>query len=249
MQDNLILNYKMIKDIPIIECYPEDVKNAPLVLVNHGTGGSAESMLDITTALARRGCFVVDIDAVWHGRRRSKMLDEMLTTSAYKEYYLKMLLEMAKNMSEIIDFYEDSDKADTSRVGMTGISQGGYVTFMTMTKDDRIKAAAPLIGSPDLTDKYGNSYEWDVYTKPVKDRILKDMPLTNYEKMAHTALLIQNSASDTTVPVTGTRRLDEKLRPMYEGSDNYMYLEYAGLGHECPQVMREKAVEWLVKKL
>lgn len=251
MDKQLILQYDCITEnkIPVILCYPQDAKKAPIVLLNHGTTGSAEGMLDMGVKLARKGCFAVMIDAVWHGRRADKRLDTMLHTSLYKRYYLDMLLQMADDMIKIIDYFANSPLADSSRVGMTGISQGGYVAYMTMTKDARIKAAAPLIGSPDLEDCYGHSQEWEIIDEETKQYVLAHSPLHHCEKMVKTALLIQNSAADTVVPVEGVRRLHQKLLPLYQNKADYQYIEYFGIGHEATAEMRERAVEWLVEKL
>jgi dipeptidyl aminopeptidase/acylaminoacyl peptidase len=42
------------------------------------------------------------------------------------------------------------DKADTSRIGMWGISRGGMMTYMALTKTKQIKAAVVLSGLVDL---------------------------------------------------------------------------------------------------
>ena len=251
MADRIIIEYDTITEnnIPVIICYPQTAKSSPLVLINHGTGGTAEVMLDMGIQLARRGCYCILIDAVWHGRRADARLKTMLETSLYKRYYLDMLLMMAGDMSKIIDYFVGNPAVDTSRVGMTGISQGGYVTYMTMTKDPRIKAAAPLIGSPDLEDMYGHSQEWEIIDEDTRKYVLAHSPLLNYEKMVHTALLVQNSAEDPVVPVGGVRRLDRKLRPLYDDSSNYQYIEYFKIGHAVTNEMKERAMEWLVEKL
>ena len=251
MNGNIILKYDTVTDrnIPVIYCLPETGEKLPVALVNHGTHGSAETMLDMAVSLAQKGIMAVVIDALWHGRRASKELWEMVSTSEYKEKYLYMLCEMSDDMSALIDMLTKDPRADGKRIGMTGISQGAYVAFMTMIHDSRIKAAAPLIGSPDLSDKYGQSYDWDVYSDEVKSKITQAMPLTHYEKMLHVSLLIQNSAEDKVVPVTGTRRLDHLIRPLYKDNGNYRYIEYSGIGHEATPLMKKKAVEWLAEKL
>lgn len=250
MDKKIIIQRKRITEnnIPIIECCEDGAAGAPLVLLNHGTSGNAWHMLEMGARLAEHGCFCVMIDAVWHGERRDEKLDIMLGTSLYKEYYLNMLLLMAKDMSAIMDYYGSDARVDTNRIGMTGISQGGYVAYMTMTKDDRIKAAAPLIGSPDLTDKYGCSMDWEATDPVIRERVEKEMPLNHFEKMAKTALLIQNCNDDDVVPVSGVRRLNERLRPFYGENGQYKYIEYKG-GHNCSAEMIDRAIDWLAEKL
>lgn len=238
------------RHIPVLIVQPEGVKRTPLALVHHGTGGDAEGMKEMAVRLAQNGCFTLSVDGVWHGRRWDKKLDIMLRTDRYKELYLDMLLEMAADMTAIIDFYTADTRVDTSRVGITGTSQGGYVSFMTMTKDPRITAAAPMIGSPDLTDQYGQSAPWEQIDPTTQSRVLEHNPLAHYETMAHVKLLVQNGEADTIVPVTGTRRLDQKLKPLYaEHPKDYQYIEYPGLGHATPDEMQERTIAWLTTAL
>ncbi|MGI6264665.1 MAG: alpha/beta hydrolase family protein [Acutalibacteraceae bacterium] len=238
------------RGIPVIVAAPDGVTGAPLALVNHGTTGKAEDMQGMAERLAQNGCFAVSVDAVWHGRRRDPLLDEMLTGDNYKGLYLRMLLEMADDISALIDHYAADGRVDTSRVGITGTSQGGYVSFMTMVKEPRITVAAPMIGSPDLTDKYGQSPDWDTIPEDVQKRVLADNPLARFERMAHVKLLVQNGDADTIVPVTGVRRLNEKIAPLYaDRPQDYGYIEYPGRGHETPDEMQERVIAWLTEKL
>lgn len=238
------------RGIPVLIAQPQGVLHAPLALVNHGTGGDAEGMKEMAVRLAQNGCFALSVDGVWHGKRWDKKLDIMRSTDQYKAMYLDMLLEMAEDMSAIIDHYTSDERVDTSRVGITGTSQGGYVSFMTMTKEPRITAAAPMIGSPDLTDQYGESAPWDEIDATTQARVREHNPLAHFETMAHVRLLVQNGDADTIVPVTGVRRLDEKLRELYASHpDDYQYIEYPGLGHATPDEMQERTIAWLTQSL
>lgn len=250
---NVIFSEEIITDrgIPVLIAAPEGVKNAPLALLNHGTGGDYNVMKEMAWRLAQNGCFAISVDAVWHGKRWDEKLDIMRADQAvYKGMYLEMLLLIAEDISAIIDYYTGDERVDTTRVGITGTSQGGYVSFMTMTKEPRITVAAPMIGSPDLTDKYGQSPDWETIDPATQKIVLEHSPLLHYEKMAHVKLLVQNGDSDTIVPVTGTRRLDEKLKPLYaDRPDDYRYIEFAGRGHETPDEMQEGVIAWLTEKL
>lgn len=238
------------REIPVIIAQPSQPGPWPLALLNHGTGGDAEVMQEMAIRLAENGCYSISIDAVWHGRRWDERLDIMCHSERYKELYLTMLLEMADDISHIIDFYETDNRIDTSRIGITGISQGGYVSFMTITKEPRITAAAPMIGSPDLTDQYGHSAPWEEIDPATRERVLEHNPLAHHDTMAHVRLLVQNGDADTIVPVTGTRRLDDKLRELYRSHpDEYRYIEYPGRGHETPDEMQERTIAWLTEAL
>jgi dipeptidyl aminopeptidase/acylaminoacyl peptidase len=50
----------------------------------------------------------------------------------------------------MIPFLNYVDKADTSRIGMWGVSRGGMMTYLALTKTKQIKAAVVLSGLVDL---------------------------------------------------------------------------------------------------
>ncbi len=236
--------------IPVIACYSEIDEARPLVLLNHGTTGCAYDMLPMAVKLAQAGHFCVCVDAVWHGRRSDGKLAERLEPAVYKKNYLNLLLTMAGDMTRLIDYYTGDARVNAAKVGITGISQGGYVAFMTMTKDPRIAAAAPLIGSPDLEDKYGNSPDWQSICQSTREEVIAHSPLRHFEKMHPTALFVQSGVEDTIVPVGGTRRLDERLRPLYrEHPGDYRYIEYPGVAHAATREMQDEAIRWLTAKL
>jgi len=250
--NQLQYEYETITDreIPVITCYPQGAEQLPLVLVNHGTNGCAEGILPFAKRIANEGFFCVCIDAYWHGKRSDGTLQEKLSPLVYKKNYLELLLHMADDMSAIINYYEKDARVNPKKVGMTGISQGGYVAFLTMTKDNRITAAAPIIGSPDLTDQYGNSPPWREIAPEVQKEVRFHNPLEQYEKMSATALLIQNCIEDKIVPITGVRRLDSVLKPLYKKNpDQYRLIEYPVLGHEVTDEMLENVVLWMSEKL
>lgn len=238
------------RQIPVITCCPENAHNCPIVFLHHGTSNSAESCMGMATQLSSHGVFSVCVDALWHGRRSDGHLDEYLQPAVYKENYLHLLLTMADDMSALLDHFAQDPRTDISRVGITGISQGGYVSFMTITKDPRITVAAPIIGSPDLTDKYGNSLDFDTLAPAVQAAVKQHNPLYHFEKMYPTALFIQCGDEDDIVPVTGPRRLNEKIKDLYKSHpDDYRYVEYAGYGHYAAPEFQKSAVDFLLQKL
>jgi uncharacterized protein len=192
-----------------------------------------------------------------HGRRRDPDFDSKYSPRNYNDSFLKVLLGTSDDISSLIDYFKDDCRTDTDRIGVTGISQGGFVSFMAITKDKRIKAAAPIIGSPDLEAQFGNSLPFDEYAEDIQKENIKHSPLRNFREMKPTALLIQNGAEDTVVPTTGVQKLVERLKVLYQDMpERYQYIEYPGLGHsdrvdsmEDPLVMRKRAIEWLQKFL
>ncbi len=73
------------------------------------------------------------------------------------------------------------DKADTSRIGMWGISRGGMMTYMALTKTKQIKAAVVLSGLVDLgmlletrADMDSFLYSWLPAYRNDKNKFIKE---------------------------------------------------------------------------
>ena len=253
------------RNVPVILVYQKELKNMPLVFLHHGATGTAAHMLDMAAEFALRGCFACTVDALWHGRR--KETDHDLKAANGKLNFTRLLKHIAEDMTAIIDYLKDDDKVDTGRIGTTGLSQGGFVSFMAVSKEPRITAAAPVVGTPDVKsffDTFAADPEVlhvnfkvdrppDIIVREeeeFKQFFLHENPIVNYKNFFPTALFIQNGALDTMVVPTGTRRLNELLTPIYASCpEKFTYLEYPENGHDVTDDMREKAIDWLCAEL
>ncbi|MGG1555160.1 alpha/beta hydrolase family protein [Paenibacillus ferrarius] len=255
MGHELVVESHILTDrqVPVLLCYPKGATKLPVVFLNHGTTCDATSMLPMGLPLAQAGFFTVLVDARFHGRRRLEHFNETFFNRAmYKRLYLQMLLDTVDDISAIIDDLQTDERADAERVGISGISQGGFVSFVAITREKRIKAAAPLVASPDLTDTWGHSLPFVELESDLQEEILRHSPLRNYEAIPPVALLVQNGNADPIVPVGGVRKLNEHLKELYkEMPERYRYIEYDGRGHETvyegserPNIMREEVIDW-----
>lgn len=238
-----------IDDIPVLIGIPAGTTAAPVVLFHHGTGGCARDQLFAGVPLVEAGFFTVLMDGRNHGRRRAADWDRLYGGAGYKEVYLDALIGNCEDVSRILDALEADARADSTRVGCAGISQGGFVTFMAITREPRIGVAAPIIGSPDLEDTFGSSAPFDTYPAALQARLREHSPLRHAERMPPTALFVQNGAQDGIVPVGGTRRLDTVLRLLYaDAPERYRYTEYPAVAHDHTPMLRP-AINWLVQHL
>ncbi|UKS25270.1 prolyl oligopeptidase family serine peptidase [Paenibacillus sp. HWE-109] len=258
-ETTIIVESCLITDqhIPVLFVYPEGANELPVVFFNHGTGGDAVGLISMGIPLAYAGFFTVLVDARMHGRRRPANFKEAFYGNDYKKVYLTLLQETTQDISRLIDYLEQDPRADTHKVGISGISQGGYLSFFAITQDKRIKVAAPIIGSPDLEDQYGASPPFDELEPTVQQDIIRFSPLRNYRQMPPVALLVQNGNEDIVVPVEGVRKLEAKLKELYkEMPDRYQYVEYDGVGHaitlngiEDPLGIGQRMMAWFTKHL
>ena len=238
------------ENIPVLFYYPEGAENIPVVICMHGYYCSKHEIENIGARLAEEGFFAVLPDARMHGERSIPDFSEKFDNTNFFKNFFNVVKETAEDVTRIIDYLRDIKEADIGRVGITGISMGGHIAFMATAYDNRIKAAAPIIGTPDWTgliDSHPN------FTRPegeFLDYIMQFEPLTHYENFYPSALLIQNGVRDVTVPITGARRLVDKLKGLYKDiPEKYLLIEYPETGHEVTQNMIVEAVNWFRRYL
>jgi cephalosporin-C deacetylase-like acetyl esterase len=124
---------------------PRKATGAPLVILFHGIG---DQLLipckSLARALVKKGmaCFV--LYSVFHSRR---MPDEVkhrypsLTPDEWFEHYLISVTDIR----QAIDWAKSRTEINAEKVGVVGVSFGGFISAITMGIDDRIKAGAFLI--------------------------------------------------------------------------------------------------------
>src|SRR5262245_47216257 len=115
-----------------------------------------------------------------------------------------------------IDYLCSLPYVDADKIGVTGISGGGATTNWVIAADDRVKVAVPVSGVSDLecyvTDQFVNGhcdcmffhnlYQWE-WT-------------TGLALFAPKPMLFANSDKDTIFPMTGNKRIIERLRKCYD---------------------------------
>ena len=140
----LFLEHHIVTDekIPVLYCYPKSDKPLPVVIFAHGMFGDKVIDLHRGIRLAQEGFFVVLADARLHGERIVDNYTEYFyendkVTNCKK--FLKVIKGTSEDISKVIDNLKDDSRVDLNRIGMSGISMGGYVTFFTLANDTRIK--------------------------------------------------------------------------------------------------------------
>ena len=103
--------------------FPDGDRKYPLVLLSHGTGGSAFSLAWLAEALAREGYIVAALNH--HGN-----------TGAEPKYLLQGFLlwwERPRDIKAVLDRLLDDeslrDRIDRERIGVAGFSLGGYTAL------------------------------------------------------------------------------------------------------------------------
>jgi predicted esterase len=158
------------------------VKRLPVVIVLHGTRGNKEQMLPHLKRYANEGYLSCAVDTRYHGERGTI---EQYYEALLRAYHANargdehaehpFMYDSSWDVMRVLDWLVSRDDVDTARIGLTGISLGGMHTWLTAACDERVAAAAPLIG----VQGYWYALEHDVWhervdsIRPFFDEVLK----------------------------------------------------------------------------
>eukprot|EP00873_Tetraselmis_striata_P018220 jgi/Tetstr1/438484/TSEL_027039.t1 len=119
----------------------------PVVIVIHPTGSCKEDIANHLEDLADLGFIAVGMDCRYHGARGSREAYDAALVDAWRgsgEH--PFLLDNVWDVTHVVDYLVGRLDVDAARIGLTGISLGGMITWLTAAVEPRIAAAAALIG-------------------------------------------------------------------------------------------------------
>ncbi|GAA5178962.1 hypothetical protein GCM10023322_07440 [Rugosimonospora acidiphila] len=213
------------------------------VLVYHGFGGDKLGLEHLAGALADAGFLAISVDIVGHGDRRLPDWDEVFSDKRWAEdehateaRYLALLTATAAEVPVIVDELVALGWAHEGRLGITGRSMGGEVSYAAILKEPRIRAAAPMVGSPQWT------LPWP------------DSPHLHARRFYPVPILSHSAELDESVPAHDIRDFRDRLAPLYaECPERLRYIEYPGVGHlltpELWQEAYQRVVAWFQRWL
>jgi len=128
--------------------------------------------------------------------------------------FIRVVQDTAAEVPAIIDTLRDREWAYPDRVGIAGRSLGAEISYLAVLIDPRLRAAAPIVGSP----------EWALPRA--------ESPHRHPERFFPVAILSQAAENDEYVPTSGIRAFRDLLTPHYIADPARLeYVEYPGVGH------------------
>ena len=244
-----------ISDIPALEVSQVGAADhLPMVILVHGWSGHKEDMLFLAYFLAVNNHFVVSLDAVGHGERLRK---EDWTPEAL----LNLIQQTAQEVNQVIAHYEGDARVDVQRVGLSGISMGGVITYQYLSQENkRIRAAVPMIATPDFTSLIHGQNSGEIYTMlglesqtlvnaPMLEMIQQLQPARRMSQMISVPLLMLNGVNDPLIDLEGVRNFYRHIQPLYANPEEVRLIEYPGVGHYTPYEMQIEALHWFQRFL
>lgn len=153
------------------------------------------------------------------------------------------------NAMRAVDYLETRPEVDRGRIGMTGISGGGAVTWFTAAVDERIAAAAPICA----TYTFGSqAAHWTASGQCdcifFHNTFEEDLP-TVAALIAPRPLLICSGRKDRAFPPDGSHevyRRAKRVYDLYAGGDSDRIKEVdEDAGHSDTPLFRKEARQWM----
>lgn len=191
---------------------PEGAARRGTVLVYHPLGKDKDAHAGDLARLAAAGFLAIGVDAIAHGERRvphgvARFLANPL--GALRE----VVTATAAEVPDLLDLLFSRGWAHPGRVGIAGVSLGGFVAYRAAVADRRIAAAACLLASPDGGPDAAS-------------------PFARLDHVFPLALLSVTAGADAMVPPGPARRLHAALAPRYASApERLRHVELAGEGH------------------
>jgi dienelactone hydrolase len=214
----------------------EEAAARGVVLFFHGLNGSKEVHERELILFAEHGLFAVGVDAIGHGERRYQDFAARfdLSNPRLEEEFLGVVQATAREVPTLLDALVTRYGADPARLGIGGASLGGYITYTALVEERRLRAAVPLIASP----------EWNL-PRPAS-------PHQHLDRCFPVALFSQTAGQDEVVRSSDTRKFHERLEPFYtQAPERLRYREFPESAHMMrPQDWEEAtrdAAAWLVR--
>jgi len=205
--------------VPTLLVYRNNRKTAAgkgCILFYHGLGASKDSQVKELQDLADHGFLVVGIDNVGHGERRYPDFDKRFSgDSADVERELQAaVLESAREIPVIIGQLRQKRLIVRGKIGIAGISMGGFIVYTAIALVSELRVAASILGSP----------KWRI-DQP-------ESPHYHLGAFSSIRLLSQNAGRDQAVPPQHARLFHQRLKEHYpDYEERYEYIEYPRSGH------------------
>ena len=153
------------------------------------------------------------------------------------------------NAIRALDYLETRSEVDTRRIGLTGISGGGAMTWYTAAVDDRIAVAVPVCSTYTFGSQaghwvaagqcdciyYHNTYLWDF---PIVGALIAPRPL-----------LMLSGQKDTIFPPDGYHAVFQQTKKVFDlyggaGSDRIREVD-DNVPHSDPPLFLREARQWM----
>ncbi|MFO8080915.1 MAG: dienelactone hydrolase family protein [Armatimonadota bacterium] len=202
--------------IPALLMRPAGVERPPCALVLHGLGGDKSQARVIAALLIPHGIAVMAIDAALHGDRREQGVELWDAGPALGEREGPLMRTVVDNR-RAIDYIVSRDDIDGDRVVLVGLSMGAILGSVVAAVDDRVDAAALIVGGGDW-EKILSTSDHPMAARFREAGIIDGSALAPVDpvnfigKISPRPVLLINGTEDAIIPRAAAEALHEAAR-------------------------------------
>ncbi len=261
--------------IPYLTIAPAGARARSVVFFICGYGGVKEHGLSLGYKLARAGFFVVSFDPWLHGERYDERQQRAAEPSLGGLYPPETGLDIGVTFYHVIErcktdvetllaHFAHDPRADVSRCGVTGLSMGGYASYLIFAHLRQMQAAVPMIGLANFARRWQDILDETACSNPAWGAALAQIgapveqharyiagldPMAQLKAAAPRALLIMNCDFDADQPKLYALDTYRELLPHYTDQPEMLQLRIYPAGHSVTPEMEDDATAWFVRHL
>ena len=228
------------------------------VICLHGWTGNKESMLTHCLKMADAGFLSISIDARMHGERLDPEFWRKFGEN-FPRTFFSVVTNTAKDIIQVVDYLEARFGTCTGRIGLMGVSMGGFITLVAATLEKRLEAVASVIGTanfPLFIERMLSLKVFPFKEKPMSspDEETRNLfesfdPMKRLSTIPPTAVLLIGGLQDPFIPKEGITQLYDALKPYYDDCPDRLKMHLYNVGHAYTAEMESEVIQWFDKHL
>ena len=261
--------------IPTLACIPAGLHPCPVVFYVPGYGGDKAHGLSLAYRLAGRGLACIAFDPLYHGERYDPRLDRAAEPGLGGIYpsetgldtgvsFFTAIRQCRDDIRALLAHYTTDPRLDVRRAGVTGMSQGGYASFLAFADIPELLAAVPMMGIPtfglrwrDLLDECAwSNPAWAAVLAQVADRAAAHTafiesfdPAERLMGAVPRALLVMSGDFDYDQPKSYVLHWLGPMRAAYAACPDRLRWNIYPVGHAVTPQMEQDAADWFAAHL
>jgi hypothetical protein len=240
-----------------------------------GFGGNKTGGLSLGYQLAQQGVACISFDPLYHGERYDPKVERAAEPALGGIYppetgldigvvFFQVIRQCSLDIGRLLAYYANDTRLDMKRAGVTGVSMGGYASFLALAEIPALQAAVPMMGLPtfsrrwqDILDecKLSND-EWAESLAQVEPEtqqytaFIQDIdPAERLKRAAPRPLLIMNGDFDSDQPKRYVLEWVREAQPSYAAYPDHLRWNVYPVGHTATPQMERDAVAWFARHL
>ena len=188
----------------------------PVALILHGVTGSKDApyVRACSRMLLESGFATMAIDSPYHGDRAREGRDPRFHN--FTSYTNRnAAVQSALDCMRAVDYLRSRDDLDAGRLGFVGFSQGAIVGTVFCARDERVRAAALVVGGGNFLQMYAPAK--NLAARARAERIAETIdPVHHAALISPRPLLMVNATQDELIPRGCAEDLFEAAHPPKE---------------------------------